>query len=459
MADRYGKLDPATWGANDLIVYADYSPFLFVVSDESEIPEPRRQAVVLSYVWNFQDTWPPFYSLFPFADDDFVLAVDTAFRMLQNYIFQRIEDIGDRYANYTEEVIVKELDRTGENLRYLATFLLGSATAASLLVSAPIMGTIAKIAEFGGGVISGVWNKTEAIRQLIANKITAARAIYARVAEAIHLDKLLVIERILDLTWKEYTDVKTNFLQKVGVLSQQLFGDIHVVNQWLNLAGMLFQDWALLEGYTWEQQEIEWLVKSSEFLSDTEDRIEAYAQNPEQLWIDMELALVRPIYEARAERMTLTEKGREAVSGGVDEIRQDYAYLDRRLREYQLSLPDTVRGTLGPGLLKFRRDLKDVWNDDLKGVLDDISYVARLDQERIESIKTAQAQVTKVVEQSRKMLSDPKHLSPTDAAEQAEVHGRIQTSLADRLRSFTLEVNEIVTPGYGKRLQEVWEGK
>lgn len=307
--------------------------------------------------------------------------------------------------------------------------------------------------------LDAIWKASEGVRRTLLEKIEAAKSLYAKFAQRIHLDELLMIDRVLELTWDTYREKKSEFLRRVGAISEELFGDVHVLNQWIDLAGMAFTDWALLEGYDWNERDMRWLVRSAKFLEGVEDRLETYARHPERLWMDVENELVRPIYEARAEKLSRSEKARNRIAKDVALVKVKYSGLDRRLREYQLALPDTMKETWGAGIEKFRNDLHEFWNDDLRTVLDDIQYAVSVSKTRLAAIKKAQTKIRQSVNYHQKMLSPPTSLTPQDATEQKEIFSSIQNDIAKTFNDFAWKVLESENPKWGETYKKIWEGK
>ena len=329
----------------------------------------------------------------------------------------------------------------------------------SVIGTASTISALASVVSYIDDKIGAVIDATEGIRRTIGETIAAARSIYGKVAEFVHLDELLIIEKVLDLTWTEYQNKKTELLVWVGALSESLFNDVHVINQWLNLAGMVWKDWALISGYTWVEQDMEWLIKSAKFMDGIEGDLETYARHPEQLWVDMEIALVKPIYEARAADLSTVEKGRIRISEGLSYLERSYGAIDKRLREYQIALPDNVSTELGEGLRNLRRDLRDLWSNDLKGVFDGIEYAVGLSRERIQSVTDAHRKTALAVTETTRLLSNPKDLDASGVRHQRVVFSRITNSLADRLNAFSEAVNIGIESKWGETYEKIRKGE
>lgn len=317
-----------------------------------------------------------------------------------------------------------------------------------------------KIASALGGVkdrIEKVWAATEGIRKTIGARIESARALYGKVAEFIHLEQLRTIDHILSLTWQDYYNKKLQIMGKMGAISQELFGNVHVLNQWLGLAGMIWKDYAAARGKTWGEQDMEWFAKTNDFMTGIEDKLGYYARYPERLWIKIEDALVRPIYEARGEAYTGWDDDRAALRGWIGTLEKFYKTLDRKVLEYQLALPDNIRDEMGPDLIKFRKDLREVWKGDLVPIISYLEERLDLNDSQWLGYDRWKSLADPKIGQAATLLSSPTVLTPEDRSFQADRFSEIQEAMVTDFESFALPLLEMEVPLFGKAVREVLE--
>ncbi len=335
---------------------------------------------------------------------------------------------------------------------------LGAIEAAFALVFASVYsGVAAAIASALVGVqdqITAIWDLTAGFRETVADRIASARKYYGEVAAFIHLEQLRTIDHVLSLTWNDYYDKKIEIMRKMGAISKELFGDAHVLNQWFALGGMIWKDFAAATGRTWSEQDMEWFVKTNDFMMEIEDDLDYFARHPEQLWIRIEEGLMRPIYESRGEAYTGWEDERSQLRGWIRMVEGLNRTLDRKVLEYQLALPDNIKNEMGPELIQFRKDLRELWEGNLAPVISFIEERLLLNERDIMSNRTAMRAQSLTVAFHKVLLSDPKDITGDQLATQEDRMTAIQANLTARLSSFSEPLLKSLMPDFGKALEE-----
>lgn len=308
-------------------------------------------------------------------------------------------------------------------------------------VIAAQLGVGAAIANLLGTVVlkvNEVWEVTAPFRRSIEEVIERARTAWGNLGKWLHLDKLRTIDQILSLTWDDYYEKKMELIAELGKVSKELFGDVHVLNQWLSLAGMLWKDYASITGKTWGEQDMEWLIRTNEFLIELERDLAYYARNPEKLWIRIEDILVRPIYEQRQEQFSKWDKFRAYLDTKIDTVRELARSTDRLLAKYQYNLPDNIRDEVGPEILALRKSLREKYQQGLEPVLDKLDERLNLSDVTVSNIQRWRTQTAPTIEHNTMMLSDPSSLNEMEQTEQADLYDTLQLRAADRLTRIAL---------------------
>ena len=320
-----------------------------------------------------------------------------------------------------------------------------------------VIGGIESVVSSVYGWMKDVKDKLAPLIRSVGEKIADAKAFYQQFAKAVHLEELRTLDHILSLTWDTYYEKKQEIIGGIGTLSFELFGDLHVLNQWFALAGMLWKDYASITGKTWGEQDMEWFTKVNDFLLDVEDELEYYARHPDRFWVRIEHALVRPIYEERAAEFSRWDAFRARLDTGMETIDQFSKSLDRKLFAYQLALPENIEGVVGPELLALRKDLREVYTRGLRPVLMEIEDRLDLAEPEIRAIQRFQALSAPRIERNSMLLSNPATLEPEEQDEQAQVMNRIQTALMQRWAPVSERVMRDVSPNLTAAIQRAME--
>lgn len=287
-----------------------------------------------------------------------------------------------------------------------------------------------------------LWDVTEGIRRTIGEKIAAATAAYAKLGKILHIDELRTLDQILSLTWEKYYDKKVEILQEIGKVSGELFGDVHVLNQWLSLGGMVWKDFASMTGLTWGQQDMEWLSRTNKFLKSIERDLSYYARHPERLWIRIEDALVKPIYDLRSQEISRWNNFRADLSTQIKAADKFARAVDRKLYTYQHNLPDNIEKQLGPEIKQLRRDIRERYKEGLGDYLDKVEVRLELNDSTVRGIQAWRVAEAIRVERNTRMLSHPDTLTASEVEEQGAIFEGAQARVTDKLTGIALPVLE-----------------
>ena len=396
--------------------------FLF----ETDIPKPSREWYVFNYLTREE---------FGGIKD----APTAWWEFLLDSVFAPIDWIG----NQINDLLGLDLDPR--------LSVLGAAIVAAVAAEvAPLILDISNVSGLLGAVgekLDKVWEAIAPLRREISELISDSKEAYVALGELSHLDELRTVDQILSLTWETYYEKKAEILGKIGNLSQELFGDVHVLNQWLGLAGMIWKDYATITGKTWDEQDREWLVRTNEFLSDLEKDLATYARHPERLWVRIEDALVKPIYEERGREYSRWDEFRADLKSRINSVDKLVRDVDRALYRYQHNLPDNIEKQLGPEIKQLRKDLREKYREGLGGYLDKVEARLELNDSTVRGIQRWRVAEGARVERNTRMLSDPKTLSAAEIDEQAAIFSGAQERISDALTQIALPVlDEIEMP-------------
>jgi len=396
--------------------------FLF----ETQIPKPREDWYVFNYV----------------TREEFGAIKDAPtewWEFLLDSIFAPVDWIG----NQVNDLLDLDLEPRLTALYAVMASVLAVELAPLILEISNVSGLLAVVGE----KVGQVWEYIAPLRQKIGTAIEKGKAAYVSLGELIHLDELRTVDQILSLTWAEYYDKKLEIIGKMGAVSREIFGDVHVLNQWLGLAGMIWKDYASIAGKTWDVQDREWLVRTNAFLSDLEKDLAYYARKPERLWMRIENVLVKPIYEERGKEYSRWDEFRADLKVQIDSADKLVRNVDRALYRYQHNLPDNIEKQIGPEIKQLRKDIREKYKEGLGGYLDKVEQRLDLNDSTVRGIQRWRVAEAARVERNTRMLSDPKTLTPAEVDEQAAIFSGAQDRISDALTQFALPVlDEIEMP-------------
>jgi len=448
--------DQEDWEDDDFVAWPHGWPEIFVFEQITDIPYPHSNWMIFGTLeeWRihlgetYEKEWWEKISDIGGAIGELGL---TIFDPVMDPIEEGMAWIGETYKKILDPIQKRILKVIDENTWACFAAIATAGIALSLAESATVMAAYDWLKE----KYFAIEEKVAPLVKSITERIDQAKEYYTKFAEFIHLEELRQIDYVLSLTWDAYYEKKCEIIEKLGQISQELFGDVHVLNQWLALGGMIWKDYAAATGKTWSEQDMEWLVKTNQFMLDIEDSLGYYAKHPERLWIRIEDALVRPIYEARGEAYTGWDSERAELRGWIGKVEKFYRTLDRKVLEYQLALPENIRDELGPDLIKFRKDLREIWKGDLVPVITFLKDRLDLHDDQWVGYDRWKAIADPKISNAASLLSSPAALTPQDRASQAERFTEIEAAMIGDYVEFTTIKMERELPLYGKAVREV----